>query len=176
MATIPPGASGPVPITTTVTGSFGFATQENFGYQVADFSKGSLYVETPFVYVWNGSGTVSGQRGNPSVTSIDHSAWYILPGVRWRIPTGTRLSFYGALGGGVAIIHEGDVFLANQQVTTTNSTLAKPALDFGVGIDLRISRWLSLRVDARDYVHSPASNVEPHYNHAAVFAGFAIHF
>jgi hypothetical protein len=73
-------------------------------------------------------------------------------------------------------IHEGDAFLANQQVTTTNTTLTKPVLDFGGGIDLRISRWLSLRVDARDYVHSPASDVPQHYNHAAVFAGFALHF
>jgi hypothetical protein len=176
MATIPGGTSGPVPITATYTGSFGFATQENFGYQVADFSKGSLYVETPFVFLWNGSGTVSGQQGNPSVTSIDHSSWYILPGVRWKIPTGTRLSFYGALGGGVAFIHEKDVFLANQQVTNTNNTLAKPVLDFGVGMDLRISRWLSLRVDARDYVHSAAADVSQHYNHAAVFAGVAFHF
>ena len=124
-ATIPSGATGPTAVTIpTVTGTFGFATQENFGYQVADFSAGSLYVETPFVFVWRGSGTVSGVTGAPSVTSIDHSAWYILPGVRWRIPTGTRLSFYTALGGGVAFIHEADVFLANQQVTTTNMTVS----------------------------------------------------
>ena len=63
--------------------------QANFGYQVKSFSKGSLYVETPFVFVWSGSGTVSGVQGNTSVDSIDHSSWYILPGMRWRIPTGT---------------------------------------------------------------------------------------
>jgi hypothetical protein len=175
-STILSGASGPIPISPVVTGTFGVAWQANFGYQVKSFSKGSLYVETPFVFVWNGSGTVSGVVGNPSVTSIDHSSSYILPGVRWRIPTGTRLSFYAALGGGVAFIHEGDTFLANQQVTTTNVTLVKPVLDFGVGMDVRISRWLSLRLDARDYVHSSASDVSQHYNHAAVFAGVAFHF
>lgn len=177
-AIIPSGPSGPTPIgpAPTVTGSFGFAMQANFGYQVKSFSKGSLYVETPFVFVWSGSGTVSGVQGNTSVDSIDHSSWYILPGMRWRIPTGTRVSFYTALGGGVAFIHEEDVLVANPLVMTTNATLAKPVLDFGVGMDVRISRWLSLRVDARDYVHSSASDVPQHYNHAAVFAGVAFHF
>jgi hypothetical protein len=176
MATIPSGTSGPTPLAPVETGSFSAAWQTNFGYQVASFSKGSLYVETPFVFEWSGSGTVSGAAGNPSVTSIDHSSWYVLPGVRWKIPTGTRLSFYGALGGGVQFVHVEDVFLANQQVTSTKTTLAKPVLDFGIGMDVRVSRWLSLRVDARDYVHSPASDVAPHYNHAAIFAGFAFHF
>lgn len=176
-ATIPGGATGPIQVEIPrVTGTFGVAWQANFGYQVASFSKGSLYVETPFVFVWTGSGTVAGAQGNPSVTSIDHSSWYLLPGVRWRIPTGTRLSFYVAGGGGVAFIHEGDTFLANQQVTTINTTLAKPVVDFGVGADLRISRWLSIRVDARDYVHGAESDVPQRHNHAAVFAGVAFHF
>jgi hypothetical protein len=176
-STILSGASGPIPVEVpVVTGTFGFAMQANFGYQMKSFSKGSLYVEVPFIFEWSGSGAVAGVAGNPSVTSIDHSSSYILPGVRWRIPTGTRFSFYAALGGGVAFIHEEDVFLANQQVTTTNQTLEKPVLDFGIGMDVRISRWLSLRVDARDYVHSSASDVPQHYNHAAVFAGFAFHF
>jgi hypothetical protein len=175
-ATILSGTTGPTPITIpTVTGSFGFATQVNFGYQVAAFSKGSLYVETPFTFVWSGSGTVSGVQGNPSVTSIDHSAWYVLPGVRWKIPTGTRLSFYAALGGGVAFIHQEDVFLANQQVMATNNTLVKPVVDFGGGIDVRISRWLSLRMDARDYVHSPGFDATSGHNHLQLMLGFAFH-
>ncbi len=176
VATIPSGPAGPTPIVIpTVTGRFGFAMQVNFGYQVAAFSKGSLYVETPFIFVWSGSGTVSGAEGNPSVTSTDHSAWYVLPGVRWKIPTGTRLSFYTALGGGVAFIREQDVLLANQQVTTTNYTLVKPVLDFGGGIDVRISRWLSLRTEARDYVHSPGSNVTSGHNHLQLMLGIAFH-
>ena len=170
---VTPNTNGTVP---TVTGSFGVATQLDFGYQAAAFSKGSLYVELPLVFVWRGSGTVSGAAGAPAVMSIDNSSWYVLPGVRWKIPTGTRISFYGALGGGAAFIHQQDVSLANQLVTTTNNTLVKPVLDFGGGIDLRISRWLSLRLDARDYVHSPGSNVTSGYNHAGVFAGVAFHF
>src|SRR5580658_9028034 len=85
---VTPNTNGTIP---TVTGSVGVAMQQNFGYQVAVFSKGSLYVEIPVVFVWHGSGTVSGAAGAPAVTSIDNFAWYVLPGVRWRIPTGTRI-------------------------------------------------------------------------------------
>jgi hypothetical protein len=171
IVTIQPGAGGP-----TVAGTAGLATEVAFGYQTATFSAGSLYLELPLIWLWRGSGSVTAsEETSGSISGISRNSWYVLPGVRWKIPTGTRMSFYPAIGGGVGIFHQQETVIANSLVNVTAATATKPVFDFGGGIDLRISRWLSLRLDVRDYVHHPGFGTGG-LNHPSALAGVAFHF
>jgi hypothetical protein len=177
-STIPSGPSLTTiatPGSVTVTGSSGFAMEIGFGYQVATLSKGSLYLEIPLISVWHFNGDVMSAESSGSVMSLNRNSWYLLPGVRWKIPTGSRVSFYAALGGGPLIFHQQNTLITDQSESITSNTGVKPVLDFGVGMDLRVSRWLSLRVDTRDYVHSPVLGSGA-VNNFAVLAGVAFHF
>jgi len=164
-----PGGSG------TVTGSAGFTQQFSYAYQFTSTKIGSLYVETPLTFVFNVSGTFMGGSVGGSVSSLNRGAYYFTPGVRYKIPTGTRISFYAALGGGPATYNERDS-VVNGQVTATNATSFHPALDFGGGIDLRLARWLSLRGEARDFVSTAGLGGTVGRNHGVFLFGLAFHF
>jgi hypothetical protein len=155
-----------------VSGTVGAALQIGFGYQVAATKAGSLFVELPFTWVFRLTGTVTGG----SVAGLDRSTNYITPGIRLKIPTGSRISFYGVLGGGVAAYAERDSTVNGQLVASVSATTFHPALDFGGGIDLRISRWLSLRADERDFVSSAGLGGTAGHNHLQFLAGIAFHF
>lgn len=155
----------------TVTGSAGFTQQYSFGYQFTSTKAGSLYLETPLTFVTNVSGTVTGG----SVSSLNRSAFYFTPGIRYKIPTGTRVSFYAAAGGGLATYNERDS-VVNGQVTATSASSFHPAFDVGGGIDLRLARWLSLRGEARDFVSTAGLGGTVGRNHGVFLFGLAFHF
>ena len=147
-----------------------FSFQLNYGYQFAATKVGNLYLETPATFVFDPNASVD--RG--TVVAQDRNTSYFTPGLRLKIPTGTRLSFYAALGGGVANFHEVDVVVNGQVLAAVNSTL-RPALDFGGGLDFRISRWFSLRADVRDFVSAAGFGGSTGHNHTVAVFGFAFH-
>ncbi len=159
----------------TVTGSGGFTQQYSYGYQFTSTKAGSLYLETPLTIVSNSSATVMGGPAGGSVSSLNRRAFYFTPGIRYKIPTGTRISFYAALGGGLATYNERDT-VVNGQVTATNASSYHPALDFGGGIDLRLARWMSLRGEARDFVSTAGLGGTVGNNHGVFLFGLAFHF
>jgi hypothetical protein len=154
----------------TLSGSVTFSLQVSYGYQFVSTKAGSLYLEVPQTFVFDLSGTAHGQ----TVTSLDRNSWYFTPGVRFKVPTGTRLSFYGVLGGGLASFFEQDSTV-NGQVVATNHASFHPALETGGGIDVRISRWLSLRAEGRDFISAPGFGGASGHNHAILLAGIAFH-
>jgi hypothetical protein len=156
----------------TESGTVGVSYQFNYGYQVASTSAGNLFIETPMTFVWRLSGTVTGG----SLSGLDRNTWYFTPGVRFKIPTGTRISFYVVLGGGLASYFERDSVVNGQLVASRSNTIEHPALDFGGGIDLRISRWLSLRADERDFISAAGFGGTAGHNHLQFLAGIAFHF
>jgi hypothetical protein len=155
-----------------VSGSVGYSTQISYGYQVATTAAGNLFIELPSTFVFGLSGTVA----NGVVSSLDRDTWYTTPGVRFKIPTGTRISFYGVLGVGAAFYNERDSVVSGQLVATHSNTTAQPALDVGGGIDFRISRWLSLRADERDFVSAAGYGGTAGHNHLQFLMGVAFHF
>jgi hypothetical protein len=160
----------------TVAGTTGLLTEVGFGYQVHTFSAGSLYFEVPLLWSWRGSGSVN-SSGLPqgTVVGLTRNNWYVTPGLRWKIPTGTRLSFNLAAGGGVAILHAQQTSIDPASVSIVSQTDVNPTFDFGGGIDFRVNRWLSLRVDIRDYIHSPGFGGTG-LNHWEGVGGVAFHF
>jgi len=155
----------------TLSGSTSFTVQFSFGEQLVSTKAGALYLELPQTFVFALSGTVQGS----TLTSLDRNSWYFTPGVRFRVPTGTRFSFYGVLGGGLATFNERDNTI-NGQIVASSHTSFHPALETGGGIDVRISRWLSLRGEGRDFISAAGFGGTSGHNHVIFLAGVAFHF
>lgn len=158
VVTTPSGSTAGVP------GSVAFATQTAFGHQVLSTAAGNLYFELPMTFVFS-----------PSDATIDSAATYFTPGVRFKIPTGTRISFYGAVGGGAALYNERDTLINGQLTATQDMAIGHPVLDVGGGADLRLSRFLSLRAEGRDFIAPAGLGGTAGHNHLVFLAGFAFH-
>jgi hypothetical protein len=126
-------------------------TQLNYARQVVDAKAGGLYVEFPLIYNVN-------SVGNANIT--------FTPGVRFKLATQSRLSPYFAAGVGVTS-SGGTAFLSR-------STSA--AVDFGAGLDIRLTRLLSLRTELRDYVARRGLGGYQGRNHPIYSLGIAFHF
>jgi hypothetical protein len=137
---------GDCPSSTVASGS-----QFNYGHQVVATLAGDLYVEIPLVSSTNPVGNV---------------AYLFTPGLRYKLATQSRLSLYGALGVGVASFGG----------TATASRTTSGTVDFAGGADLRLTRLLSVRLEARDFVTRPGLGGTEGRNHAMYFVGIAFHF
>jgi hypothetical protein len=144
--------------------TIGLTYQWSTAYRLYSNAAGSLYLELPFANVFSGE-----------VAGISRGAWYFTPGVRFRIPTKTRVSFYGALGGGFALFDEKDALMNGQLTATEDPSGSHAAADFGGGIDLRLNRFMSLRVDGRDYITPAGLGGTTGRNHPVFVAGVAFH-
>jgi hypothetical protein len=127
--------------------------QLSYARQVLDTRAGGLYVELPVFTVSN---------------AIANGAGSILftPGVRFKFATQSRLSPYAVLGVGVASF--GGSAVASR--TTTS------AVDFGAGMDVRLTRLLSIRGEVRDFVTRPRLGDYGGRNHPVFGVGIAFHF
>ncbi len=109
------------------------------------------------------------------VSGLKRAGDYFTPSIRLKIPTKSRISFYGVLGGGWAQYNEKDVLVNGQLTATQDPSIAHPAADFGGGIDLRLSQSVSLRVDGRDYITPAGLDGTTGRNHPLFVAGIAFH-
>ena len=132
-------------------GTVATGSQYTYGYQVLSTAAGDFYVEFPLVSDPNPVGNV---------------AYLFAPGLRFRLPTHSRVAFYSSLGVG----------LASFGGTADAGRTTSGAVDFGGGVDFRFTRVLSLRVDVRDFVTRPRLGGTDGRNHAAYFLGVAFHF
>ena len=157
-----------------LTGTTGFVTQFNYGYQIKSTKAGNLWLETPMTFTWQGIGTISGS----TVASIDRDVWYFTPGVRLKTPTFGRISFYGLAGGGYGWFSKVDSIVSgsNGTVMVDSRLQASPVFDFAGGIDLRLSRLVSLRGEGRDFFSAPNLGGVAGHNHPVFLAGLAFHF
>lgn len=157
-----------------LTGSAGAVTQFSGGYQVGSTKAGSLWIELPMTFTWQGTGTINGN----TVASIDRNAWYFTPSVRLKSPTVGRFTFYGAAGGGMGALSKTNSVDsgANGTVQINSTVQIRPVFDYAGGIDLRLSRLLSIRAEGRDFVSAANLGGVSGHNHAVFLAGFAFHF
>lgn len=158
----------------TLSGTTGFVTQFNYGYQITSTKAGNLWIETPMTFTWQGIGTISGS----TVASIDRDVWYFTPGIRLKTPTFGRVSFYGLTGGGYGWFSKVDSIVSgsNGTVMVDSRLQASPVFDFAGGIDLRLSRLVSLRGEGRDFFSAPNLGGVTGRNHPVFLAGLAFHF
>jgi hypothetical protein len=156
-----------------VSTSDGGAGQLNYAYQVKGWKAGDLYVEIPFIVAGRDHNVVAGKNATSSSTGIGG----VLPGVRFKLPVGGRLSLYAAGGAGFGFYGDEVVSAGSGSSTVTDRFNLTAALDFGGGLDLRLTRLLSLRGEVRDLVLSSKSlSNSGGHNNAVLGFGFAFHF
>ncbi len=165
------GVSGP--ITTAIAGtnlterSVGPSYQVNFA--VLQRRNLDFHIELPLMYAENERGFRIG-----TVSAALRSMISFTPGLRLRIPLASRLSTYGAAGGGVAFFSREEVRLDNGIIVFSRSTTG--LFDFAGGLDLRVTRLLSLRGEARDFVTASRVAGASGRNHPVYQFGIGLHF
>jgi hypothetical protein len=154
----------------TLYGSTGHNTTVGYGYQVLRKSAASLWVEfAPLVSISPSAETAS-IPGAISLTSL-----IFVPGVRLMVPVQSRISLFGAVGGGLCGCLYATLTSDNPPHLKTNDT-THGVLGVGGGVDFRFSRMFSLRVDVRDYVTGRGLSGIPGRNHFLPMMGLAFHF
>ncbi|HMD71372.1 MAG TPA: outer membrane beta-barrel protein [Bryobacteraceae bacterium] len=157
----------------SITTSDGGAVEFNYAYQVKGWKAGDLYVEIPFILAgrdenWVGSG---GASLNTTVVGA------VLSGVRFKLPLGGRASLYAAAGAGFGAYGENALSSSPGSASNIEHTTVTAAFDFGGGLDLRLTRLLSLRGEVRDLILSRSGLSSPGGHNNPIFAfGFAFHF
>jgi len=160
-------SAGPV---VYASGSVGASGQLNYAWQVLQRAV-DLYVELPLVFTGSVRGTVAGSFSSAR-TGAD---LFFTPGVRVKFAPQSRVSLYGAVGGGLGSfgITESRV---GPDISVNNRRTTTGALDFGGGIDFRLTRLLSLRVEARDFLTRAGLGEVTGRNHEMFQVGIAFHF
>jgi hypothetical protein len=160
------GISGPTSTVQTgsgtrVSGSVGAHGQINYALQLKETSAGRLYLELPLLLGGHSSGTV----GGGSVTGSAGGALFFTPGVRLNIAPHSRVSLYVAAGAGPAAFNESKAVVANRVVSASTGWTVRVAGDFGGGLDFRLTRLMSLRMEARDFISGEGlGGVEGHHH------------
>jgi len=158
---------------TTVITSTGGALQIDFGYQVLRTTAGDLWVETPLTFAFTG-GSVTASR---SYSSVSDSGWFCwTPGVRFRVPVESHISFYGVAGGGIGTFGTNLIASGPGSSSITTRTSVKGVFDFGGGMDFRLTRLLSLRGEVRDFATAKGLAGTAGHHHLVYDFGLAFHF
>jgi opacity protein-like surface antigen len=167
---------GTVKASGSVTPSF----QLNYAWQVLQ-RRADLYIELPLVIPVRTSGetTVIGAKfANPGAVLVTGNSGpdiFFTPGVRLKISPESRVSFYGAAGFGIASF-SGPSTIVVPSTVVVSKRQNSAAFGFGGGIDFRLTRLLSIRGDARDFVTKEGLGGVTGRNHGIFQAGIAFHF
>jgi len=159
--------------TVSASGSVAPSFQANYAWQVVE-SKADLYVELPFVAVIRSSATVVTGPGG-EIASSSGSNFFLTPGVRLKISPESRVSLYCAAGGGLGSF-SGTSITTSGGLFVSSSRQNSLAGGFGGGVDFRLTRLLSLRVDVRDFVTKAGLGGAIGRNHGIGQFGIAFHF
>lgn len=116
----------------------------NYGYRFLGVKAAALYGEIEFVAIPN-----RGLTAASATVPQNYASLYLTPGLRLKFFPGSRLSPWGAIGGGYALYQE-SAQLSNGQ-NTTNKFLNRGVFDYGGGLDYRLFRFISLRGEVRDF-------------------------
>ena len=113
----------------------------NPGFALISAGPGRLELEVPVM--WSGSARLV--ANSVPLASVE-STWSVIPGARFRIAPGRRLSPFAMFGVGVA--HASDYRIASR-VVLPEIGATRLALGYGAGLDLRVIGPLKLRGELR---------------------------
>ncbi|HUB83544.1 MAG TPA: hypothetical protein VMB03_32320 [Bryobacteraceae bacterium] len=152
-----------------ITGSTGFSNVFGFAFPVARKSAATLWVE-PFSLVFASPGGTSATPGQANANSI---LW--TPSARLMIPLAPRITVFGAAGGGGGDFHNYALTpYAPPQLKTESAYHG--VFSAGGGVDFRIAKRFSIRVDARDYITGRKLGGVNGRNHFLPMLGFVLHY
>ena len=148
------------------------AGQINYALQLHEARAGRLYLELPVMIAASSTGLVT----PGAITAADTTTVFFTPGVRWHHAVTSRVASYGAIGGGIASLSGSYASIGSGVVNARTSRTTTGAFGFGGGIDVRLSRLVSLRAEGRDFVTRAGLGGERGRNHAFVTVGVGFHF
>ena len=161
--------------TATVSGSVTPSFQVNYAWQVLQ-RKIDLYVELPLVIPIRVSGAVIAGPGGSTESANSGPDVYFTPGLRLKFSPQARTSFYVAAGFGIASFSGTTTTASTGGVVSGGVRQNSAAFDAGAGMDFRLTRLLSLRVDGRDFITQSGLGGISGRNHGTFQAGIAFHF
>jgi hypothetical protein len=157
---------------TSVKTDAGVSFSIQYAYQLHATKAGLLYFELPFAWTFRGNASV-----NPSsVLAVSDDATYFTPGVRFLVHLDHRIGVYGAGGIGYGSFEQYDAVVTNGVASVATHHVYHLAGGFGGGFDFRLTRFLSVRVDLRDYVSARGLGGTSGRNHGVYGFGMAFHF
>lgn len=125
----------------------------NYGYRFLGAKIAALYGEIEFVAIPNRSVTAATATVPQSYASL-----YLTPGLRLKFFPSSRLSPWGAIGGGYGLYQQ-SAKLSNGQ-NETDKFVNRGVFDYGGGLDFRLFRFIGLRGEVRDFLSgNPDLNV-----------------
>ena len=140
-----------------------------YGYQIVRKSAASLWVEFSPLF---SSGRIAAS-GTPGSANLDWNTFTL--GVRFMVPVQSRISLYGATGGGAGWFHELYIAGGSNPFLASTST-AHGVFDFGGGVDVRVIRMFSVRGEVRDFVTGTNLSGTAGRHHVVIMGGIAMHF
>jgi hypothetical protein len=117
----------------------------NYGHRFLDAKIAALYGEIEFVAIPNRSVTSA-----TAIVPQSYASLYLAPGLRLKFFPSSRLSPWGAVGGGYALYQQ-SAKLSNGQ-NETDKFLNRGVFDYGGGLDFRLFRFIGLRAEVRDFL------------------------
>jgi hypothetical protein len=156
-------------IVSSGTGSVSY--QINYAWQLP-LPSGDVYIEIPLILA---AGTGSARISPTTVIGSIHGTFFLTPGIRYRHLVHQRVSLYGAAGVGVGWFGTERATIG-PNVDVVSTVTASPVFDFGGGLDVRLTRLLSLRGESRDFISRQGLGGTTGRNHVMFQAGFAFHF
>lgn len=159
---------GPVVYVSTLVGAHG---QINYAAQLKETRAGRLYLELPLLIGGHAGGEVSGRVYGSAGGMIS-----LTPGIRFNVAPHSRISFYAAAGAGPAVFGEDTAEISRTSVNASSTWTLTLAADFGGGVDLRLTRLVSLRAEVRDFLSERGlAGVEGHH-HPIFSFGMGFHW
>jgi hypothetical protein len=151
----------------TLYGAPGYAWTWGFGHQFHRIGGASLWFDIPLVFII-GSHETATIAGSVSLNSM-----MLVPGLRLMLPLAPRISVFAAAGGGGGFFSYPAIESSGPPLTTND--VNHGVLSFGGGVDFRLSRNFSLRLDFHDYLTGRNLNGVPGRNHLLPMVGFVFH-
>ena len=144
--------------------------QINYAIQMHETVAGRLYLELPLIV----TGGIRATVAPGSVTSSVGNTIFFTPGVRWKFSPASRVSFYAAAGGGLGSFHGSFSQVTGPTVVSGVGRRTSGAFAIGGGVDLRLTRLVSLRGEYRDAM--TRRSVDGAVHHSLVMVGVGLHF
>ncbi len=144
--------------------------QINYAFQLKETTAGRLYVEVPLIF----TGAVRTSAASGLVSTSVGTTIFLTPGVRWKYTPWSRLSLYAAAGGGLASFDGIYTSSTIGRATTELGRRNTGAFEFGLGLDFRLTRLVSLRGEYRDAI--TRGNLDGAVHHSLAMFGVGLHF
>ena len=146
-----------------------FGDSTGYGYQVARTSVASVWIDFAPTFVLHGI------TGASIPGSVDSDFMSYVAALRFMLPIQSRISVFGALGGGGGTFDYPAISGLTTPSATSHST-SHGVFQASGGLDLRLTERFSIRGEVRDIVTGSGLSGSNGPHHVVPLMGVAFHF